>query len=820
VAAGKFVVLTRQGPGAPFEYSQQPIEGIAVGLAATRGPSGEVAAFVSVAPPAVDASNPSGGQQNDVGGFPPGDGELLRQVPGGGWQDLSLAQYPGAGADQLPGDGVLKADPVLALAASPDGTSAWAVGGYAGTISAAGLGTSAILPARSTDWYTSSIWRFDASQQAAPAGLGPSATTIPASPGTVSFAFFSGPECNVQCAGTLDAQPDVNLEAAAKQIATFAGQPGGPAFAVLGGNARGPINPASYQAGAGAFDFERLPLLLAPLGGLPLFAAYGPLDAVPTEIDPAEPWADAFASAPPPFGAGPSAAAITPAGAGAAAGVVHRYYAFDATQNGGRLRVIVLDNSAGSLEASAPGQTQWLQDMLADARAQGIPVVVVAGQPLRATPDGNATATILASAGVLAVFTGSPTQTNELHMVPDNGSTQIPEYEGGSLGYQQQANDGVVWYDVSVDTTSSQVHVNAVPVIDSLAIDPLDGLTVPRSFTLQFEAVARRPVSTLATTANNDSFPGFASYVNIPAPSCGSCIQPTYTFSSSDPTIGDFVVPSGSGSRFPQLDATGKTTHSSTSGLFCAYNTGTTTVSVTTGLLTYSVPVTVQEGGFGPPCGTVFRPGVNKVVVVTQQSSAPAAASVPPPAPAPAPTVASASPFLPPPAPPPPPPASPLPPVLPTASAPPTIVPTTAPVTAPPAAASPPSPPPPPAPVPPAAEVAPPAPIPPPAPVPPPLAVLPIPTPPPQPIPPGGAALPGTAPQPASAPRREKAKKHASQSAFSIRPSGAVPGWFYGATGGTGLLVLLLAAAVVAQAPRRRDVPAPAWNGRRPPSRR
>ena len=64
--------------------------------------------------------------------------------------------------------------------------------------------------------------------------------TIPAQPDTVSFAFFSGMECNFECAAVQDAQPDVNLAGAAAEIAAFAAQPGGPSFAMLGGNAVGP----------------------------------------------------------------------------------------------------------------------------------------------------------------------------------------------------------------------------------------------------------------------------------------------------------------------------------------------------------------------------------------------------------------------------------------------------------------------------------------------------------------------------------------------------------------------------------------------------
>src|SRR5262249_5538447 len=162
-----------------------------------------------------------------------------------------------------------------------------------------------------------------------------------------SFAFFSSILCRSQCAATLDAQPDVNLRAAAGQIASLAQQPGGPAFAVLGGNARGPIDAPSYAAGNGAVDFSRLPTPLAPLGGVPLFAAFGRPAPVRGVDDPTEPWADAFASQPPPFGSGPGAPGIAPVSSGSPTGGVKRFYSFDASQNGGTVRVIVLDNSKG-----------------------------------------------------------------------------------------------------------------------------------------------------------------------------------------------------------------------------------------------------------------------------------------------------------------------------------------------------------------------------------------------------------------------------------------------------------------------------------------
>jgi hypothetical protein len=641
VVAGRSLVLVRERPEERFKYAPQPLQGIAVALAPFRQSDGKLRAYVSVAPPA------SG--QGDVAGFPPGDGELVRQTDSG-WQDVSRAQYAGSA---VPGDGAVKSDPVLAVASSPTGDRAWAVGGYAGTLDAAEQGSNDPLSNRDASWRTASIWRYDGTGSALPPGLTVSTPSLPAKPGTVSFAFFTSPACRVQCAGVPDAQPDVNLIAAAKQIAGYASQPGGPAFAMLGGEARGPLSPE--RGVETAVDFAHLPTLLAPLGGLPLFAALGRRDNVGGQADETQPWSEAFADSPPPFGSGAGAAGITAVSSGEAGsatpnGLVHRYYAFDSSQNGARLRVIVLDNSKGTLESSSAGQEAWLKGQLAEAQAQGLPVVAVAARPLRGrgaeeSGDGQNVASLLARSGVIAVFTPSTTRLDQHYLVPESaeGGPQIPEYEGASLGYQKPENNGVKWYFVSVDTHAGTAHVNAVPVVDSLSLKPLNGLSVARSLTLRFEAVGRRPPGTLATTPgrteNGEVFPGYDNYVEIPSPGCkGPCVQPSYSFASSDPTIGDFVEPSGPGSPLPRLDGSGHPIPSSSSGLFCAYNSGSTTVSITTGLLSYSQQVTVAPGGFGAPCGTVYRAGVGAILFehnAHSQGAIRGAAAPPPPSPAP-----------------------------------------------------------------------------------------------------------------------------------------------------------------------------------------
>jgi photosystem II stability/assembly factor-like uncharacterized protein len=795
IVAGSSVVLLRQAPSQAFENAPQPLQGIAVALTPFRAADGALRGYVSIAPPASGHS--------DVGGSPPGDGELLRESATG-WQDLSGSQFAG---NEVSGDGSVKSDPVLAVATGPDGEHAWAVGGYAGTEDAAAQGTKEALSSPSVaEWKTASLWRYDATGSAGPPALTTTTPSLPTKPGAVSFAFFTSPMCRVQCSAVPDAQPDVNLTAAAKQMAAFATQPGGPAFAMLGGNARGPVPGVTGQSATKtAIDFAHLPALLAALGGLPTFAALGPRDYVGGPPDETQAWAEAFAESPGPFGSSSDTAGITPVSSGASTpnGLVHRYYAFDAHQNGGVLRVIVLDNSKGSLEGSSPGQTKWLEEQLDSAR--GTPVVAVTALPLHGSAngrddasDGREIASLLARAGVLAVFTTNPNQLDEHFSVPEGaaaGTPTIPEYEGASLGYQRGQNNGVKWYLVSIDTRTAAVdratavNVAAIPVVSSLSLKPLDGLSVARSLTLRFEAIGRRPAGTLATRFGEEPpFPGYDNYVGIPAPSCGGdpCVQPSYAFRSSDPTIGDFVLPNAPGSQFPKLDAGGHPIGSSDSGLFCAYNSGSTTVSITAGLLSYSLPVTVKAGGFGAPCGTVFKAGVNPEIKVRSEQTArrPNGAAAPPAPPPAAPSGAGPAP-----APVPPPPPAPQPPAA-------------VPPTPPPKPVATPAPPPPPARVP-APPAAPPEPPPSllenagatPVLVPPVIPAI-------EPVPPGAG---GFAQSPAAAKRREEARKHASQSAFTIRPSGATGAvWFYLAVGVTTLLALALSARALPARPRPR----------------
>jgi hypothetical protein len=101
--------------------------------------------------------------------------------------------------------------------------------------------------------------------------------------------------------------------------------------------------------------------------------------------------------------------------------------------------------------------------------------------------------------------------------------------------------------------------------------------------------------------------------VQLPNPSCAlqGCsgrIDPEVSFTSSNPDIANFVRqdPQSDNPRKPFIDkGTDKPVADASSGLLCAFNAGTTNVSVESGGLSYTTTVTVRGGSVLRPCGTV-----------------------------------------------------------------------------------------------------------------------------------------------------------------------------------------------------------------------
>jgi hypothetical protein len=342
----------------------------------------------------------------------------------------------------------------------------------------------------------------------------------------------------------------------------------------------------------------------------------------------------------------------------------------------------VLDYSGSSL---GDAQGWWLAEQLAEAGAEKTPAIVVgsrdlAGQAPNSAADASRTASILVNgtpppgcapgappSGASAYFFDFPEQNRAYQLV--SGARSIPAYGSGTLGYlipqRPQETDyvgasGFLLASVDVAqrdpaTNVAPVETRLIPDIGGLAIDATDGTLLRRSQPALFRALARRPLA--GPECSGNAAPRICEAIRpdpyVPIPThcsgarCASAVFPEYAFTSSNPDIADFVA-ADPGSPNPRtvLLREGKPVLDPTSGLLCAFNAGTTTVTIATGGLSYSAKVTVLGGSVQRPCGTT--PLRNRAA-----SPSPVAPPLPPTGPefAPGPT----------PPPPPPAPAAPLP---------------------------------------------------------------------------------------------------------------------------------------------------------------
>ena len=676
VAAGPGVVLERDSAASPWRFSTTPLADSSTGniaaLAAIREGS-SVRALVSVDDdPMSDPSGtdnllwqeidnppaPAPGQPSLLLGPDPlpSQGFLVRETANG-WVDEELDDYPnllggGVSNEDLPG----WPDPVLALVVNSSGQQGWAAGGQTGgdelQLSGAAGAANAV--------ETAGVMRFGG-------GVSPPvSTTTPISipSGEATFALGGGSGCAAACADDAAQHlgPDVWLSGAitrASQIKglrafLYAGQRVGAGAAALG--------PDGFDRELSDYDG----VLSSAGGSFPVYAA-----ATAADVDPAAGGAANFAQMlgdHAPGGSSPAGTPAPPTGSGA--------YSFDSSGNGGTVRVIVLDYSEDSLEGAGAAQLDWLAAQLDSASKARIPAIVVGGDDItnasssNSASDGATVEQVLLTHGASAYLFYDADGENVSKRI-GNGRNSIPAYGSGTLGYVAPPSNAAAaaaflgaggFLLVSVDGAQRDPNTNRAPVSASLipdagqlALDPTDGTLLRRSEVALFQGLARRP-------EGGEEWSGDANakapdpYVVLPetclGAACSEFIKPTYSFSSSDPSIGNFVEhdPNATNPRQILQDSHGNPIPDPTSGLFCAYNPGTTIVTITTGGLSYSIPVTVQQGSIEEPCGTV--PG--KVVTITQPGSSPGAST---PALAPSPTVAPTVPValsVPPPPPPPP----------------------------------------------------------------------------------------------------------------------------------------------------------------------
>jgi hypothetical protein len=681
-------VIERQGESAAWERAAGGPIGYPAALVAIRE-GGQVRAIVSIARGQTDRDsgtdleqvfNPTPSDQAPLltDAYPlPGVGLMLRQTATG-WRDEQHEAYPlpspgGQQSYDLP----VRPDPVLALLIKPDGTEGWAVGGETGTF----------VQFDGEAVQTAGVMRYGA---AASPSSNASEAAIPGTTGSVEFAIGGGAQCAGPCADLAGTGigPDRWLRAAVGKAAGIAGVR---AFLYAGA---GVASGAATSLSDPAFDREERAYarrLGSAAGALPVFAAPAQSD-LDRAASPAR-FLAAFAGFPQPLGTALPSPGVVPLSTGEP-GKAH--YSFLSPGSGGSVRVVVLDYSEPAL---GQGQRCWLAGQLRDAGQARTPAIVVGQRDLagqvesgKATDAGAVLPILVGGAwpaecgappggeswGASAYFFDFPEQNRQYSLI--SGGRSVPAFGTGTLGYVNApkkrqtdfvGDSGFLIAAVNVaarnaTTNVAPVGVRLIPNVGSLALDATDGTLIRRSKVALFEALARRPLGggecTGAAAPRGCEVMNPDPYVQIPSgcqgTKCSTAVFPEYTFTSSNPDIADFVAhdPASPNPRNVLL-VREKPVADSRSGLLCAFNAGTTTVTVAAGGLAYSTKVTVLAGSVQRPCGTT--PLLSRAA--RQGSPSP----VSPPAPvAPAPAPAPLPPILPPAppalAPPPPPPPTPV----------------------------------------------------------------------------------------------------------------------------------------------------------------
>jgi hypothetical protein len=640
-------IYERNGPGDQWEPTPTPFPG--------AGAPGSLALFreggalrVVATGKAVD-TYPVESVEPSPPGFPPPliapyplesntEKGVLRQTASG-WSDeehdLNDVREPAGEYTHY--DTVFQPDPIFAVLIGPTGTEGWAVGGFAEASKHGG-----VLDTADVDRYP------------AEAGTPPGVASAPiaSEPADATFAIGGGARCAAPCADLARAGigPDVWLEAALARAGAIGGVR---AFLYTGPRVAGALE---TQGTPPPFPYAQEQNRYAAVLGsspIPAFAAVTPsdLDGEGGECT----FEAAFGGFSEPFGKQPPSVAsgLTPVSRSSqpcSTGSQSSYYAFNSSGAGGAVRVIVLDNSKDVGQA----QLEWLEAELENAKLVAQEPAIVIGnaylQAQIAAGDGAAlnVARALVSDGASAYFYDAPEENLALPL--QVGSESIPTFGSGTLGYVNYEGErsgaflgasGFLLGQVDAGarnptTNRAPVSARLIPNIGELALEAQDGTLLRRSEVGFFDALARRPRA--GNRAHNQSTE-FETDPYIPIPSncvgttCANGLFPEYTFSSSRTDIGNFVEPNlaVAGGTTVLLGANGEPIPDPASGLFCAFNAGTTIVTISAGGLSSSLPVTVQAGSVRRPCGTVPL----KELPVHQQA-APAVPPAPAPAPAPA----------------------------------------------------------------------------------------------------------------------------------------------------------------------------------------
>lgn len=621
--AAETSIIEREAPGAPWRRTATPYPGQtgpgSLGLFREGGSLRVVASGSVPDTYPVDRAPeaPPGSPPTKIAAYPlatSSTAAVLAQV-GDSWRDeqhtLIDAAEPAGNWSQwdVPGE----PDPIAAVVVDPTSGQGWAVGGVAESEEHEGL------------LDTADVARLG-SGGGAPVGAG--TYQVPVSTSLATFAVGGNAQCAAPCAdrSATGIGPDVWLRSALGH----ADLPGVRAFLYTGPRVVDRHAITGPEVSADHFSYEREHEQLGSIlrsSPLPAFAAIGS-----TDLDEGE-TAQSFERAlmPGPLGGEEAARAqISPLSrptiCGGAAGCA--YYAFTSSGPAGAVRVIVLDDSLGAQEPG-PEQRHWLAGQLLTAAALQEPAVVVGQADLAAQqaagnhPGASEVVRILAQDGASAYFFDSPEQ--NIKELLRSGSATVEAFGTGTLGYVSYQGEkggaflgssGFLLAQVDVahrDKRTNVAHVTArlIPNIGELALEARAGTLLRRSQVASFAGLARRPRAGNRSASRGAVRPETDPYIPLPAEctgaACAAALLPEASFSSSRPEVGDFVARNAASSEPDAVlvGANGKPVHDSTSGLFCAYNAGTTTVTITAGGLSASLLVTVQPGSVGQPCGSV-----------------------------------------------------------------------------------------------------------------------------------------------------------------------------------------------------------------------
>ncbi len=672
----------REGPNSPWQATAVPPPGGGTSLSLFReagalraivagGGTGNVALQPAV-PPGFppDLYGPIGAQNAG-----PETPVVLRQTAIS-WSDDSHELDPikqPEGGYHAEWDAPYTPDPIGAVLIDPTGTQGWAVGGV--------IGSRAQLETADIERYPA-----DGSQ---PPGAGEEAK-VPLEAEDATLAIGGHAECANPCGAR--ARAGVGPQVWLRSAYALASKIGVPAFLYTGPSVseaavEGPERSVPLPF---AQELERTAEILSHgIGSTGAYAVATPQDrdARPEGTGDEQLFKQSFAGLPEPLGSAAAPHGVTPvrgaphepaATCASQAGCQAEYYAMDVTAsgNGKAARVIVLDDSSGV----GSEQLLWLEGQLEGAELVGEPAIVVGDADLAARLAAGEqwalqVATLLVDGskeshkdGASAYFYDSPEEDVHKPLRVDGG--EIETFGSGTLGYQQVVGEektdfhgasGILLAQVDLapgaysplaNSNRAPVSVRLIPLVGELALEAGGGTLLRRSQATLFSGLARRPRAG-GVAINNSEESQVDPYVPIPeecvGTRCAVGLFPEYTFRSSNTEVGDFVQRNtASASPLAVLQGPdGRPIPDPHSGLFCAYNAGTTTVTIEAGGLSASLPIAVQPGSVREPCGTVPLknlpaghqgvPATTPPPAPTPAGAQPAPASTPPPIPIPPP---------------------------------------------------------------------------------------------------------------------------------------------------------------------------------------